>query len=366
MRVANHKRLKEMQGGRLHYIDYSRGLAIISVICVHVFDGAMDIHFCQNRNIVKAIITSLAYLPMLFIISGSLCAKTLYNKSNTTAYVTLKFLKNSLLPFYSLSILFLIFHLIGSQFSDKFKNIYSMTNAIITFRINEDLPSGVLWYLFTLFLCYMTAIFWERCLRGNLGILLLLSIMLRLLALFRNIELFSIGDYTGNLCYFLFGLYFSKKLLHLNYGLRFLSYCIVAYVIAISCSLFHLDIHGFFRTVSTFMGPLLILIIFHRLEVFSNNITLRIIEFIGINSLIVYVFHSSVFKIVTPLFYRIGLQNSYSGFVLWIVSGIVCPLVIGELLSLFPHIYKILFFREPSTTIRQAFVWSRNKSVINA
>jgi fucose 4-O-acetylase-like acetyltransferase len=355
-----------MQSGRLHYIDYSRGLAIISVICVHVFDGAMDIHFCQNRNIVKAIITSLAYLPMFFIISGSLCAKTLYNKSNTTAYVTLKFLKNSLLPFYSLSILFLIFHLFGSQFSYKFKGFYSMTNAIITFRINEDLPSGVLWFLFTLFLCYMTVIFWERCLRGKLGILLLLSIMLKLLALCRNIDLFSIGAYTGNLCYFLFGLYFSKKLLQVNCSLRFACYCIVAYTIAISCSLFHIDIHGILRTFSTFVGPLSILIIFKRLEAFDDNLFLRIIEFIGINSLIIFVFHSSVFKIVTPLFYRIDLQNSYIGFVLWLVTGIVCPLVIGELLSLFPHIYKILFFREPSVTVRQAFVWSGNKSVTNA
>jgi fucose 4-O-acetylase-like acetyltransferase len=351
-----------MQSGRLNYLDYSKGLAIISVVCIHIIDR-MGLDFSYKMDNVAAIIKSLSYLPMFFIISGSLYRKTLDNKLISTLNCFIKTSKNSLLPFYSLSVIFLFLHLIGSFFSNEFKSINSMTNALLTFDISEQLPSGVLWFLFVLYLIQMTMIVWIRYFKANLVILLIFSIILNLLSfLFVHIHFMAINNYTISLCYFVFGYYFSEKLLKLNWNLQFASYCFLAYVIAISFSLYHTGGDRISWKISSFLGPISVLLIFRWLEFFyKNNITLKILDFIGINSLIVFVFHTSCFIFIKPMIYRMGLQNSYAGFFLWLIAGIIGPLVIGEVLALFPTLYRNIFFREPSGTMRGIFVLRGNK-----
>jgi fucose 4-O-acetylase-like acetyltransferase len=337
----------EIQSSRLHFLDYARGCAIISVLCYHIFH-AMDKQFLQKMNIVADILSTTSYLPMFFIISGTLCGKTINNKLNTTTICISKFAKYSLLPFFSLSILFFILHAIGSHYSNNFKSINSMTTALTTLTISQDLPSGVLWFLFTLFLCYMTAILWNRYLKVNLAILLLFSFIIKIFeGFFYNIKFLSIDGYVESLCYFVFGLYFSQKLLNLHGSLRSITLYSVTYIILISGSFYYGNNGKLFLLLSSFIGPLSVLLIFRRLEIFHNNIALKIIEFIGINSLVIYAFHSSCFKFISPMIYRMGLENSYTGFLLSLIAGIVCPLLIGELLSRFPRFYKILLFRTP-------------------
>ena len=340
-----------MQSSRLHYLDYSRGLAIISVLCVHIF-GQIDNQTYQQNNIVITILKSMSYLPMFFIIAGSLCVKTLNNKHNTTQYCLSKYLKNSLYPFCSFSIIFLIMHIIGSHYSIYFKSPVIIVSTLMKLAISntQNLSSGVLWYLFTLFLCYMTVLLWVRIFNIPFVILLLLSFIIKIIApLFDNIYLLSIDRYTEYLCFFVFGFYFSNYLLKLKIdtSLWYASFCLVAYIITISLSLYYGERGRIFSIVACFLGPLSILLIFRRLEIFCSNPILRILEFIGINSLLIYLLHMPSIKILTLMIYNIGLNNFYASFGLLLIIGIICPLIIGQLLSFCPYVYEAIFFRKP-------------------
>jgi len=145
-----------MPSSRKNYLDLTKGIAIILIVYVHAAAQMQESDFYSNHLSVQAKLISSFMMPLFFIISGAFTAKRL----NVSPFDHVRFIQkvttSQLVPFYSLSILFLGINLILSQIITT-PSLGDMVGSILLYQSDVDkMPSGVLWFLFALYLCTMT------------------------------------------------------------------------------------------------------------------------------------------------------------------------------------------------------------------
>lgn len=118
-------------------------------------------------------------LPLLFMISGAFQRRRLeYSFASHKEYLV-KIFQTILLPFYSLSLIFLLINVTMS----KYLNSPSMSEMIYSLLLqqsnNNILPSGVMWFLFTLFNCAFLTYFAIRVFKLRPIYFLLFALVLK-------------------------------------------------------------------------------------------------------------------------------------------------------------------------------------------
>ncbi len=133
---------------RTNYIDIAKGIAIILVVYGHAAAQMKGTPFYEEYlQIPNKIIFSFV-MPIFFMISGSFQRKRLESPNfNHKTYLT-KISSSILLPFYSLSVVFLLINLSLSNLINA-PTLGEMIFSLLLQQSNgELLPSEVLWILF--------------------------------------------------------------------------------------------------------------------------------------------------------------------------------------------------------------------------
>lgn len=337
--------------GRLDFIDISKGIAIISIVWVHTLKAyGADM---LNYGILTQLLLAVSYVPLFFIVSGALAAKMFESKQMTVYAKLCKCVHTILKPFYMLSILFLLFHVAAGVFFQGYRSFAEMVTSLLFLNIDDSLPSGVLYYLFVLFLSTVIVTIWKNVLDFNEYFLFALAIVLAYFSPhLTTITFFSVNRFSSNFIFYVFGVIYSIQILNKKvsifiFAMYTIAFAILFYIFKVA--------HIFPQTVLlektiSLLGFMLLINTLKLASPVSNIIPLSILRILGISSFAIYVFHMPSFRLIQPLITRIRTDDPNIAMGLWLSLGILIPIFIERLLFFTPGFYKLIFSRPPPPT----------------
>lgn len=334
-----------MDHNRLLSLDFTRGVAIILVVWAHAdIDVLEPAFYAQNLELVHRIIYSF-HLALFFIISAALLKKSIeFHQSNFSGLLK-KITKNILIPFYSLGIAFLIIRLLTPN--SVISNI-SAGEMIKALFINQfdiaNLPSGVLWFLFSLFIFAILVYILVETFKINPYVVLTISFLLNFFHPYFNINYFGFMTIPLFFIYYAVGYIYSSWVIEpkfknpwLLFPVLFLTWFLsFTYLIAFNLPLSNI--------ICGIAASFLIIGLSMQIQHSTNNKFLKFIYICGSNSIIIYIFHTSFFVLIKKALEYINLTGSYFGFGIAVAGGVILPLLLGIFLSNF-RIHSVLLGR---------------------
>lgn len=332
---------------RLPQLDVAKGIAILLIVWAHS-DAKMNPALYQTYlHFFHEVIYSF-HIPLFFMISGILVKFPLSKPEFAFGQYTRQLIERLLVPFYTLSLVFLVIILITPcSYTDK----PSLQHMLLSLGIMQShpvyLPSGVLWFLFTLFNCALlhAAVVkkWGLNLYLWLGFTMILAIFCQS---FGDIYYLALDRTTRNLFYYVFGYAISDFVIT---GQRRTSVIFELAMLAFWLFGFIFFYQGYYacRTITGVSGSLLLLCLLEQSSMGRTNWLLEKLMYLGENSIIVFVLHMPSFRLVLPALRNFNLTDHLAGFAITVISGIAIPLLIGLILSYIPIAYKLFFGRWP-------------------
>ena len=192
---------------RKQHIDLAKGIAIILVVYGHAAAQMIDTDFYAQHLEVQAKMIFGFVMPLFFIISGALQRSRLESKQFSHYTYLVKIIISILLPFFSLSFIFLILNVALNKYINS-PSIKDMICALLFMQSNGDLmPSGVLWYLFTLFCFAFFTYIWVGLFKIGSLYLVVFALMLRIIhfSFFKEVHYFAIDKLSFFFLYYILG-----------------------------------------------------------------------------------------------------------------------------------------------------------------
>lgn len=305
-----------MKNQRMNYVDISKGIGIIFVILGHNISNPEYIYSF--------------HMPMFFILSG------LTNNPNRKNFFVKKY--NDLIVnyiFYSL-ILLLFWIFIGKKMEANFDSSTSILNGIIGFFTFNNIPGfssmrwgAPLWFFPTLFIIQVINRKFSKY--NNLLIIYLII----LLVLFKfNIK------FILNLKTILIGLTFYKIGEYYSQNDKFKEYCSknLMLLIFLIISIFISQINGRVDLANEKIGNNIFLFYicsisgsFFWIEISKKIIKNKILQLIGINSIIFIVFHERAFTLIKGIsvyILKIPIYNTFVAQVIYTILQIIICLIL--------------------------------------
>lgn len=335
---------------RLSYLDSARGIAILLIVWLHLG---------QNSDLIPSIVELSTHigsfgLPLFFIVSGFLFSLGLARPDAQAKKILIGKIKSTLVPFYALSLLFIPMLIINTYFTGHAKSWQNALLALATFDISDKLPSGVLWFLFVLFLFFAFTLLITQLLgKSRLAqpFLWLLSIALLLaFPYLSNITLMGLCRISRGFFFFIFGFYALKYLLEAKTPVWQIAALWVA-VIALFVAHFYLLPPGsYIRFILEITDCLLfniaLLLSCKALAKMRPKLT-RGFEFLGRHSMSIFVFHVPSFIIFWILFKKLGIFYKIGADIALIALAVLVPLAAEYILAWMPPLHRILLGQKP-------------------
>lgn len=337
---------------RFEYIDIAKGIAIILVVYGHgIAQMKGSILYEQSLLLQSQVIFSFV-MPLFFMISAALQRSSLERTNLPVSEYVIKYGKAIFLPFFALSVLFLLLNLILIPNSSP--SFVDMVTAILVMQSSpEMLPSGILWFLYTLFVFVVfTAVLSKGCKAPTL-LILFIAIGLKVISVqLQGNYLFGIDKVTGFYIYFAIGYSFKDEIIRSSGGnivkfLAFLGGFISLFLYqkiypdSLGTEIF--GVLGLVGCVATF-----VMMDVGRFASKFDNWIIVCIRYMGQYSILVYVFHMPTFTVMKKISSIIGVvPGSYSALMFLFLPGVLLPLLYGKLISSNRLAYKILLGRTP-------------------
>lgn len=351
---------------RLIPLDFARGIAIILIVWAHA-DLKMDPEFYETylKIIHKAIYSF--HIPLFFIISGILAKHTLDKSDFSLSVYVNNLCSRILMPYYSLNIVFFLINILVPNSYTNAPSAVDMAKALLIMQSHPDyLPSGVLWFLFALFLCALTNVFMIKQFKINkyiwLGICLAITLFSTLLW---DMYYFALDRFSRNIFFFVFG-YVLTDMITVRDFKR-----ITALIPGFLCSwaiVFYFFYNGpfYLRILTGVIGSICVLTISFTIDHGDENKTIiqKGLNFIGRNSIIIFVLHMPVLFVVFKLLTWMCLTNSFVGFSIALFAGIIGPHLIALCLKVYPTLYRILLGKWPDGNTPPTLPLKKTKGLI--
>jgi fucose 4-O-acetylase-like acetyltransferase len=332
---------------RILSLDLAKGIAIILIVWAHA-DFKMNVEFYQTYlKVIHEAIYSF-HIPLFFMISGILSNFALSQNNFKMREYTKHLCDHTLIPFYTWSFIFLIINLAVPSSFIRAPSLKEMSLSLIYMQSHPDfLPSGVLWFFFTLFMCAFIHAIALKWLKINRFVWLGITLIATLFSTYLwDIYFFSLDRICRNLFFYVLGYLISGFIYPKSPLLRG-----KAMVLALSVWLvaFYPFYHGDFlwRIFTGTAGSILVLGIAYRTDTMKPTIFIQGIRFIGKRSIEIFVFHSPLLLLTFKVLKSINLLNSFSGLVIACFVGVGGSLLIGRIIEVFPFAYLFLFRKHP-------------------
>jgi len=296
-------------------------------------------------------------MPIFFIISGAFQRVRLSSQTFDSKIYLAKITKSILLPFYSLSLVFMLINIaLGSIISAP--SAKDMFYGLAFQQSNGDLlPSGVLWFLFTLYAFHIITYFHVKVLNSKILYLIIIAIILRTqVNIFNQSYYLAFDKISQFFIYYLFGYCFYQKIIKSPMH----NPMVLITLAASYMFLFLINYYNNNELINTFqmvidpfglsgiMLSLLTIGISYNLSSKYNESTIvKILIYYGVFSILVYVFHIPTFTIFKKISSIIDLPPNYYRQLILFVPGILLPILLGKILSYNKLIYKTLLGRNP-------------------
>lgn len=344
---------------RMNYIDVAKGLAILLVVYGHAAGQMMGNPFFDEHLQVQFRIIFSVVMPIFFIISGSFQRKRLESDGFNHKTFFVKVMSSLLLPFYSLSLMFLLLNLLLSHYINA-PTLREMVYSLLLQQSNGDLlPSGVLWFLFTLFSFSIITYLFIKILKINHLIIIALALILRSnLNIWQHAHYFAFNTISHFFIYYIFGFSFYRIIINKPLaGIKYLSIFLLCYISLLtiaSIDISNIAFLGYIKTINSLfgvdgiLGSLIILGLSLSISnKFGHTIFVKIVSYYGVSSILVYVFHMPTFTLFKKVAAAVNVDPGYTYQFLLFLPGVVLPLVYGKILSCNKIAYKAILGRTP-------------------
>lgn len=344
---------------RLDYIDAARGLAIICVVYGHAASQMLGTTFFEEHLRLQWEIIFSIVMPLFFIISGAFQRKRFISPDFKHNACLVKVFSSTLIPFYSLSVIFIILNVLMG----KFINAPSIRNMVISLLMQQSngdlLPSGVLWFLFSLFSFSILSYLSFKIFRLNHILVIVFALLIKSnLNTVQNSHYFAFDKLCHYFIFYLFGYVFYRTINEKPLsGVKTLSLILLSYIslfIIESSDVSLFPVLKFVKEVNSLFGIgriagslFVIGVLYEITNKFKSNILIKILNYYGMHSILVYVFHMptfTIFKLVAVIF---SISAGYTYQLLLVIPGITFPLLYGILLRGRRTAYRILLGRDP-------------------
>ena len=343
---------------RKNHLDLAKGITIIIVVYGHAINQLRGTLFFEEHLQLQSKIIFSFIMPVFFIIAASFQRIRLESLNFKHKTYLKKITKSILLPFYSLSLVFLCINVSFKNYINA-PSVKEMLYALFLQQSNGDLmPSGVLYFLFTLFIFTLTTYFSFKILKISPIVLIILAIILRSdLNIYSNSYYFAFDRISRFFIFYMFGYYYKSIInfpIHKTKPLFliFLSYILL---IMLSCDIFPnnsfilliRELASLFGAHGLLAALFVLGVSFLLSEKFNEEKIIKILTYYGALSLLVYVFHMPTFKIINIAATTLNLDPGYIKVILLFLPGILFPLIYGKILSNNKLIYQLLLGRNP-------------------
>jgi fucose 4-O-acetylase-like acetyltransferase len=306
---------------RLNWIDYAKGVGIIFVVFGHVIKGLYSaklinpVFFYYAVNFVYSF-----HMPLFFILSGYFFVKS-FLKRGTREFILNKF-ETILYPFVIWSLLQTFIEIKLSAYT----NNHVKSSELLTCLY---LPRSQFWFLFALFFINILCVFFFK-LSKKWGVLF--SICVCVVYYLMNYQLYVFDKTFVNLIYFTFGIVLSQRN---NITKQLLQN---AYIFLLNIVIFSGSLYLYFNFTKTEWYNLLLpqlsgsFVIIYVSERMCNHKAFSIIQYLGVNSLIIYLVHMLAGN-GTRIFLNkvLHIQNSSIHIIAGTILGLLIPLMVYKL-----------------------------------
>ena len=334
---------------RIQYLDYARAVGILAVVWVHAV-GRLGLGATPCLKQISFVLCTTSYIPLLFLVAGCLAKGFIVQGKNGLKQCFLRYAQSVLLPFYSLCALFFLVNVAAGHFVEGLPGAGEMAWAVLRLDLGDSLPSGVLWFFFVLFLFSMTASLWEKIIKASFGYLLLIALVLKIVLAPALVSYTVLGAYhfASDLCYYVLGICMAERLVNVTAHARKEAGMLAGYAgcVAVIWLGATYPITAMAYAAATLLGPLLVISLLSRLKG-GEGLAIKVLHYIGVNAIVIYVFHMPSFKLMGLVADRLHVPASLPGLVVWFALGVAIPLGIGLVLSRIPLAYRLLFARSP-------------------
>lgn len=332
---------------RLVGLDYAKGIAIILIVWAHA-DIKMDpALYATDFKFIHSVIYSF-HLYTFFVIAGIAAKLSMDRITFDFGSYMRKLLKRLLIPFYTLSSIFLLLNVSLPPSLTHAPSLKAMIMSLTFMQTQQDyLPSGVLWFLFVLCACALVHVLMIKIIRINiyawLGIALSTSLAASNLG---EIYLLGFGEIARNIFFYVFGYSISDYYVNGRLGERFID---VVVFLAFWLLGFVLLEKGYYacRIITGVAGALVLLWVTSNLFQVKAAWVLNKIRYLGRNTMEIYVLHMPVFVIIFNLLHTQNNLQNWAGLLIAVIAGLACPLLIAKALRLLPRVYTVMFGSYP-------------------
>lgn len=330
------------------YLDYARAVGISVVVWAHVLER-VPLEIQESVHYLTEFLLSAMCMPLLLLVSGALSAKYITKDDVRLIESLKKFARSILIPFYALNALFFLVNVVGSFFISGLPSAQEMIVALVTLKIGDSLPSGVLWFFLALFLFSVSVSIWHKVVPLNAYYLLAGAFAIRVFAypLVSGIPYFAINRYAHYFVYYVMGFCLWRIVLKDDHRWYLAVPLMCAYFVLSSVSTGVAYADSALSVFSSFCGCFGAMQLLKYLSRWDNALLLSALRYVGVNSIVVFVFHMPCFKIIAPALSVLGVRDTFTGFLAWFALGVIFPLIIGEVLACLPRLYAALFARMP-------------------
>jgi fucose 4-O-acetylase-like acetyltransferase len=334
-----------MKESRSLSLDFTRGIAIILVVWAHADTEVMDPSFyAENLKLIHQIIYSV-HMSLWFILTGTLLKRSI-EFSQINFPTLLKKLTNGLLiPFYSLGLIFLLIRLVAPKSLLNYYNFGDMIKALLIYQFDiQKLPSGVLWYLFAIFIFSILIYVLIEIFKINDYIVLLMAFFLKLFHGYLP-ELKIFGLITVPLFFIFFAVGYVKWqwVMEPKINKPFFWFPIL-FLIWLLFFLYKPLYPSLSQIICGISASLLLLGLSQKINHSQDNPVLKIFYWCGCNSVLIFVLHTAFFVFIKKILELLNLRASFAGFGIAVIGGVVLPLILGKMMSRF-RFYPVLFGR---------------------
>lgn len=327
---------KSIEGTRLGWVDYARGLAILLVIFRHTMVGLRrsDVMVSDNLYYIQEFLLNVR-MPVFFILSGVFLGRTLQKRSlgsiaaNKTA--------NLLYPYLVWSVILITFQIVLSNYTNSQR---SWTDYKYILYQPRELDH--MWYLLALFNTTMLFLVCYRALKHQP----LLHFILAVVVYYFHYLVYDyslVSDIMYNYVFLVFGVYMYERIA----GMENLSFkklvliLIITVPVFIAGQLFWLNhINDHYQPLRTiYLLPFLAIIFVASLVYYLVSRLLyelqvaKFLAWIGKYSLYIYIVHVFVIAMVRVTFVKfLHIQNQYVLILSSLILGIIIPVLFHKLL----------------------------------
>jgi len=319
---------------RVEWIDFAKGIGIILVVYGHVLVGLKGASLGvseQFQYYSHAIVYSF-HMPLFFFIAGL----NVFRSMPKNCHINFIFKKINVIiyPYIIWSVLTGSIQIALSNYINSNITVHDLINIWHT-----PLPNQHYWFLYTLFLMYVTYFLFNKLFKTySKYIFVLFSVVLLLSNTYTSVRV--IDKYTINIIYFSLGILLSKSLLSnktlLTHKISSLSAAIMALlflsieIIYLSNSINYNAIH--IKTINLFFANYGIFTIIY---LSANIMRFRLLNFlkeIGEYSMVIYLAHSLFGSGARIIISRIfGIDNILIHIIFGMFCGVVFPIVLYKL-----------------------------------